>query len=163
MPDSSRFPSKDKSDELGELLTEVFQLKVIEGETVKTWVARTTELFDRLSRKTNVTFPEEARGWLILHRAGLTDEQKAVILAHAQGSLKREDISRSMRLCFSEMTLFQKKVVGAALVEESELVMSMDLPDEEGDSMTSMHFLLIMLRAASGKSSLRRTLQRFLL
>ena len=96
-------------------------------------MARTTELFDRLSRKTHVTFPEEARGWLILHRAGLTDKQKAVILARAQGSLKHEDISRSMRWCFPEMILSRKKTVGAALVEEAELVMSMDPPDEEGD------------------------------
>eukprot|EP00435_Cladocopium_sp_Y103_P025163 s1174_g6.t1 len=139
----ARFPSKDKTDELGELLTEVFQLRVIEGETVKTWVARTTELFDRLSRKTQVTFPEEARGWLILHRAGLTDEQKAVILARAQGSLKREDISRSMRSCFPEMTLSRKRTTGAALVEESEALSVEHAEDEieftDVDSLLAEH------------------------
>eukprot|EP00435_Cladocopium_sp_Y103_P029768 s480_g7.t1 len=126
----ARFPSKDKSDELGELLTEVFQLRVIEGETVKTWVARTAELFDRLSRKTQVNFPEEARGWLTLHRAGLSDEQKAVILARAQGSLKREEISRSMRSCFPDMILSRKRTTGAALVEEAESL-AVDFVDDE--------------------------------
>ena len=127
-----RFPSKDKSDELGELLTEVFQLKVVEGETVKTWVARVAELFERLARKTKVNFPEEARGWLTLHRAGLTDEQKAVILARAQGSLKREEISRSMRSCFPELTLTKRRSTGVALVEESE-VTGFEMADEEAD------------------------------
>lgn len=113
-----RFPSKDKTDELGELLTEVFQLKVVEGETVKTWVARRTELFDRLARKTQVSFPEEARGWLILRRAGLNDEPNAIILARARGSLKREDVSQAIRPCFPHMTLSRKRAAGAAMVEE---------------------------------------------
>eukprot|EP00435_Cladocopium_sp_Y103_P067521 s299_g30.t1 len=47
-----RFPDKDKTDELGELLTEVFALKVQSNETVKGWIGRASELFDRLNRKT---------------------------------------------------------------------------------------------------------------
>ena len=78
-----RFPVKAKTDELGELMTEIFQLKFKEGESVKAWVARSSELFDRLARKTQVKFPSEARGWIILHRAGLTDSEKAVALARA--------------------------------------------------------------------------------
>ena len=40
-----RFPVKGKTDELGELLTEVFQLRFKENESLKAWVARASELF----------------------------------------------------------------------------------------------------------------------
>jgi hypothetical protein len=36
-------------------------------------------LFDRCQRKCNVSFPEGARGWIILRRSGLTEEQQAVV------------------------------------------------------------------------------------
>ena len=61
-----RFPQKEVTDEMSEVLTEIFNLRAAEGETLKAWISRATELFDRCARKTNVTFPEEARGWLIL-------------------------------------------------------------------------------------------------
>eukprot|EP00435_Cladocopium_sp_Y103_P031712 s1210_g8.t1 len=73
-----RFPKLETVDELGEILTEVFALRGREGETMKQWTARASELFDRLNRKTGVAFPEEARGWILLNRAMLTDEQRAV-------------------------------------------------------------------------------------
>ena len=114
-----RFPQKDQSDEMSEILTEVFQLRAHEGETLKAWVSRATELFDRVHRKVNVSFPEEARGWLILHRAGLTEEQKAVILSRSLGVLKREEIGRAMRSCYPELVVGKKRTSPAvALVEE---------------------------------------------
>lgn len=69
-----RFPQNDQSDEMSDILTEVFQLRAHDGEWLKAWVSRATELFDRVQRKVNVSFPEEARGWLILHRAGLLEQ-----------------------------------------------------------------------------------------
>ena len=57
-----RFPQKDASDEMSETLTQVFNLKAAEGESLKVWISRATELFDRCSRKCQVTFPEEAKG-----------------------------------------------------------------------------------------------------
>ena len=36
----SRFPQQEKVEELGEILGEVFALKVKEGETMRTWAAR---------------------------------------------------------------------------------------------------------------------------
>lgn len=53
-----RFPAKEASDEMSEIMTEVFSLRAAEGESLKTWVSRATELFDRCQRKTNVSFPE---------------------------------------------------------------------------------------------------------
>ena len=51
-----RCPEKDKTDELGEMMREIFALKTQTGETVKGWIGRASEVFDRLKRKTNVDF-----------------------------------------------------------------------------------------------------------
>ena len=77
---------------MSEILTEVFNLRVQEGETLKAWISRASEVFEKCSRRASVSFPEEARGWLILHRSGLSEEQKAVCLARSLGVLKREEI-----------------------------------------------------------------------
>ena len=126
-----RFPQKDQSDEMSEALTEVFQLRAHEGESLKAWISRATELFDRVQRKVNVAFPEEARGWIILHRAGLTDEQKAVILSRSLGVLKREEIGRAMRSCYPELIIGKKRPSAAVAMvdEEDELPPNWDEAD----------------------------------
>ena len=42
---------------------------------------------------------------VVLNRCGLTEEQKAVVLARANGKLQREDIGRALRSCYPEMLL----------------------------------------------------------
>ena len=113
----ARFPAKEASDEMSEIMTAVFNLRAAEGETLKTWVSRASELFDRCQRKTNVSFPEEARGWIILHRSGLNDEQKAVCLARSLGVLKREEIAKAMRSCYAEFVTPRRKSYAAGLIE----------------------------------------------
>ena len=51
-------------------------------------------------RKTGVQFPDEARSWL--HRAGLSEEQKAVIIARTRGDLKRESVALFARIFLHE-------------------------------------------------------------
>ena len=120
----ARFPQKETADELGEVLGEVFALKANEGENLKQWTARASELLDRCGRKTGVNFPDEARGWLLLNRASLSDGEKAVVIARAQGSLKREAIASSLRSCFPDFVV--RKKVGVAYAEEP------DQSDAEG-------------------------------
>ena len=36
----TRFPDKDKTDELGEMMNEIFQLRNNSGETLKGWIGR---------------------------------------------------------------------------------------------------------------------------
>ena len=67
----ARFPQKEMSDEMSETLTEIFNLKIHEGESLKAWISRASEMFDRCLRKTNVSFLEEAKGWLILQSVGV--------------------------------------------------------------------------------------------
>ena len=54
---------------------------------------------------------------MILHKSGLSEEQKAVCLARAQGSLKKDDIAKAMRSCFPEFVITKKKPHGLSLVE----------------------------------------------
>ena len=127
-----RFPQKEASDELSENLTRIFELRAHEGESLKSWVSRASEAFDNLQRKTNVSFPEEARGWLILHRSGLNAEQVAVVLARSLGVLKREEVGKAMRSCYPNFSAPKRRVASAALVSEETLLADMLEDDENG-------------------------------
>eukprot|EP00435_Cladocopium_sp_Y103_P019567 s2754_g4.t1 len=93
------------------------------------WAARSQELFERCKRKTGVDFPDQARGWLMLHRAGLSEEQKAVVIARATGDLTRESISAALRSCYPD---FVAKKKGVASVEE---VFPVEDIEQPGDSL----------------------------
>ena len=132
----ARFPQKEASDEMGEILGEVFALKAKDNEALKAWIARATEIFDRCARRAQVSFPSEARGWILLHRAGLSTEQQAVILARAQGSLKRDVISTAMRSCYPELTLGTRRSQAAHVVENAEN----NIETEESLESEEVHF-----------------------
>ena len=139
-----RFPQKEATDELSENLTSIFGMKAADGEGLKAWISRASEAFDRLQRKTGVSFPDEARGWLILNRSGLSSEQQAVVLARSLGIVKREDIGRAMRSCYPEFTC-RKKVQGAAAVTEESFMMEEDdtiLGDEEDPQFADVELFL---------------------
>ena len=112
----TRYPKLEVVDELAETLSEVFNLRAQEGETMKQWTSRATELFDRCNRKTGVNFPEESRGWILLHRSTLSEEQKAVVVARARGDLKRESVGAALRSCYPELVVKKKSV---AYIEET--------------------------------------------
>eukprot|EP00434_Breviolum_minutum_P007463 symbB.v1.2.006585.t1/scaffold387.1/size215482/8 len=134
-----RFPQKDVADELGETLQQVFSIRAADGENLKTWISRATELFDRCRRKTNVDFPSEARGWIVLHRSGLNSEQKAVVLARSLGVLKIDEISRAMRSCYPDFVA-KNKSHGVSLVEDPEE--SFDLEDQPNNDFEDIEAFL---------------------
>ena len=55
---------------------------------------------------------------MILHRSGLTNEQKAVVLARSLGVLKREEIGRAMRSCYPDFIVGKRRTTAVSLVEE---------------------------------------------
>ena len=57
---------------------------------------------------------------MLLHRALLTEEQQAVVLARAQGILKKENISVALRSCYPELVLRSRKPYSAHLVEDED-------------------------------------------
>ena len=112
-----RWPEKDSSDEMGERITEVFMLKSKEGEALRTWCARAREVFDRCQRKTGVSFPEEAKGWLLLNQSGVSDDQRAVVLARTVGDLKFDVLSQAMRSCFPDFVVPRRRSTTAHYTE----------------------------------------------
>ena len=74
-------------------------------------------MFDRYSRKTGVQFPEEARGWIMLNRAGLSGEQRAVVISRARGNLKRGSIAIALSSCYPGCG---KTIVGSSALAEFE-------------------------------------------
>eukprot|EP00435_Cladocopium_sp_Y103_P041471 s1396_g11.t1 len=113
-----RWPEIDKSAEMGENITKVFQLRASEGETLHHWGARAAECFDSCSRKNGVKFPDEAKGWILLNCGGLGPEQRGVILARAQGSLKFDDVFQAMRFCFPDFTVPKRRAAAVSLIED---------------------------------------------
>ncbi|CAK9075558.1 unnamed protein product [Durusdinium trenchii] len=113
-----RWPELDRTDEIGENIADVFALKAREGESIRQWCARSRECFDKCARKTGVKFPEEARGWILLNCSGMNEEQRAVCLARAQGELKFDTLSQSMRSCFPEYTDMKKRLLAATWREK---------------------------------------------
>ena len=112
-----RWPEKDRSDEMGEHIQEVFTLKARGGESLRQWCARARECFDRCARKTGVDFPEEARGWILLQCSGMSEEQRAVVLARTQGVLKFDSMSQAMRSCFPDLVISGRKATSVNLVD----------------------------------------------
>ena len=115
-----RWPEKDRADELGEHVSEVFLLRSKEGESIRQWCSRAREVFDRCNRKTGVQFPEEARGWIVLNSSGMNEEQRAVVLARCHGSLKFEEVAQAMRSCYPEFIVPKKRGVGVHYTEHDE-------------------------------------------
>ena len=103
-----RWHERDRTDEIGENISEALSLRSKEGELLRTWCARSRECFDRCSRKTGVTFPEEAKGWLLLQHSGLSEE-RAVVLARTGDDLKFDTLSQAMRSCFPEFAAPQAR------------------------------------------------------
>ena len=119
----ARFPEKEKTDELAEVLGEIFSLRAKDGELLRTWISRATEAFQKCERKSGVKFPEEARGWMVLKWSGLSDEQQAVVKGRALGVMKLETIAQAMRSVYPDFVV--KRRTGVALVED-------DIPESEG-------------------------------
>ena len=86
----ARFPERDQANELAEVLNEVFPMRATEGESLRAWVSRATDLFDRCERKGGVKFPEEARGFVLVKWSGLTEEQQAVVKGHECCQARRD-------------------------------------------------------------------------
>ena len=132
-----RFPEKEAHDLMGEALGEVFALAANDSETMKQWTSRVREVFDRCERRANVRFPAAAEGWIALHCAGLTEEQKAIVKAKTQGNLEYDNIAAALRSCFPmyRASSVKRKPVGALQVD----VVSGE--DVESEPMASEPFL----------------------
>jgi hypothetical protein len=92
----ARFPEKEPYDQMGEALGAVFALAARDGEDLKSWTGRVRDTFDQCQRKGDVKFPPEAKGWILLHCAGMSEEQRAIVKAKSQGRLDFEVVSQAL-------------------------------------------------------------------
>ena len=99
---NERYPDKQQHDWLAECLREVFQISANEGESMMAWTSRVQEVFSKCKRKVQVDFPTEARGWICLHAAGLTEDQRAIVTAKTQGDMRLDVVMAAMRSCFPD-------------------------------------------------------------
>eukprot|EP00435_Cladocopium_sp_Y103_P061236 s2072_g22.t2 len=148
-----RWPQKDRSDEMGEHISEIFNLKAKQGETVRQWCGRARECFDRCKRKTGVNFPDEARGWILLQCSGMNEEQRAVVLARTQGELKFDSMALSMRSCCPDFTVPKRRSLGAHMVETKSMAetMSQGADDEPPHDAAEFQDIELFLAEYAGE------------
>ena len=104
-----RFPDKLKHDSLVECLKEVFTLSQSEGKTIIAWTSKVQEAFAKYRRKVEVDFPSEACGWICLNASGLSEDQRAIVIAKTQGDFKIETAVAAMRSCFPDFKAAAKQ------------------------------------------------------
>ena len=69
-------------------------------DNVWEWSARADSVFHACQRDAGIAFPEVVKGYLCLHRCGLSDDQGAVVLG--RGKYEIAAIALALRSCFSE-------------------------------------------------------------
>ena len=130
----SRFPEKEPFDQMGEALGAVFALSAKENEDLKAWTGRVRDTFDQCKRKGQVAFPGQAKGWILLHCAGMTEEQRAIVKAKTQGELEFEVVAQALRSCFPDYKApaGKKRTIGVFQVDDvTETQQSSYVDDEE--------------------------------
>ena len=98
----ARYPDKDPIDRAGKALFDVFEVSAREGERLGEWSARADSVFHACQRDAGIAFPDMVKGYLCLHRCGLSDDQRAVVLGRTGGKYEIAAIAPALRSCFPE-------------------------------------------------------------
>ena len=73
-----------------------------EGERQSEWSARAESVFHACQRDARIAFLHTAMRYLCLHRCGLSDDQRAVVLGRTGGKYEIASIAPALRSCFPE-------------------------------------------------------------
>ena len=98
----ARYPDKDPIDWAGKALFDVFEVSAREGERLSELSARAESAFHACQRDAEITFTDMVQGYLCLHRCGLSDDQRAVVLGRTGGKYEIASIAPALRSCFPE-------------------------------------------------------------
>ena len=137
---TARFPEKESEDQMGQALGEVFGVCARDAETMQQWSARVQEVFQKCVLKAKVEFPSQAKGWIALNCAGLSEEQKAIVKAKTQGKLDIEVVTAALRSCFPQFKANANKArrpVSTYLAEAEDAP-----PDDEVDDFQDVEAFL---------------------
>ena len=69
----ARYRNKDPIDRASKALFDVFEVSAREGERLGEWSARADSVFHACQRDAEIAFPDMVKGYLCLHRCGLSD------------------------------------------------------------------------------------------
>ena len=96
------YPDKDPIDRAGKALFDVFEVSARERERLGEWSARAESVFHACQRDAGIAFPDLVKGYLCLHRCGLSDDQRAVVLGRTGGKYEIAAIAPDLRSCFPD-------------------------------------------------------------
>ena len=80
----------------------MFEVSAREGERLSEWSARAESVFHACQKDGRIAFPDMVKGYLCLHRCGLSDDQRAVVLGRTGGKNEIASIAPALRSCFPE-------------------------------------------------------------
>ena len=103
-----------------EILGEVFALAALDQESTKQWTARVEESFEKCEHRAQVNFPPQARGWIALNCAGLSEQEKAIVKAKTLSNLKFDavQVAVALRSCFPQYRATGRKKASTVLQAE---------------------------------------------
>ena len=96
------YPDKDPTGRAGKALFDVFEVSAREGEHLSEWSARADSVFHACQRDAGIAFPDMVKGYLCLHRCGLSGDQRAVVLGRTRSTYEIAAIAPALRSCFAE-------------------------------------------------------------
>eukprot|EP00435_Cladocopium_sp_Y103_P015753 s1700_g3.t2 len=115
-----RFPEEASHDRIGEVLDNIFDLKVERGETTAVFTGKVKSAFSAAEAE-GVKFPDVARGYLLMRFAKLGADKKAVVLAAARQSYNEADVAAALRTTYPEGLYSGKSTSLVAPVEADEV------------------------------------------
>ena len=98
----ARYSDKDPIDRAGKALFDVFEVSAREGERLSEWSARAESVFHACQRDAGIAFPDMVKGHLCLHRCGLSDDTRVVVLGRTGGKYEIASIAPALSPCFQE-------------------------------------------------------------
>ena len=122
-----RFPEETSQDRIGEVLDNIFDLKVEKHESTAVYTGSVRAAFTAAAAE-GVKFPPIARGYLLLRFAKLAPEKKAVVMAAARQSYLENDIASALRTTYPE-GLFSGRHSNVAQVDALITEEAIDLDD----------------------------------
>ena len=81
---------------------DVFEVSAREGERLGEWSAKADAVFHACQRDAGTAFPDMVKGYMCLHRCGLSDDQRAVVLGRTGGKYEIVAIAPALRSCSPE-------------------------------------------------------------
>ena len=130
---------KTKQMETQTYLKEYFYKSVIkQGETYRQFVVRLETVYRHLAAS-NITLPDEVKGWLLLKKLALDSTQEALILTAAQGSLKYADITEALFKVMPEGKCTTNPKAKEVFMMNDEMASeNQSSPDEEPDTVAEV-------------------------